>query len=153
MAHKFSACIFFLSLNSLITPQAIACPSDLPSLTKALLPDLPSYLNRTYTRAGVRDRFVLTTNSPEFEPLPVVKEFPDQPHPQQVFISVLEKRTGNHPPYTRAYWLFFSEAKPLGWQLAMAFSRVGNAPPTDVSDSAIGTAVNTWLRDHCRREN
>jgi hypothetical protein len=147
---KYCSCyVLAIVFNWLLASGVSACPADLPSLISALLPDLPNYLNRAYTRAGVTNRFVITTNSPEFEPLPVVTEFPNQVHPQQVFVSVLEKPKGNHPPYTRAYWLFFSRVPATQWQLAMAFARVGNAPPTDVSDSTIATAVNTWLRDHC----
>lgn len=126
-----------------------ACPTDLPTLTQALITDLPSYLNRIYVRIGITNRFVLAVSQPEFDPLPVKAEFPTQPHPQQVFFSVIEKQRGNHPTTTRAYWLMLTPTKNQRWELALAFSRIGNAPPTDVSDGAIALAVNTWLRDKC----
>ncbi len=138
-----------LLLLDIFLPRMVwSCPADIQSLTSQLLPDLPSYMNRTYTRLGFPKRQVITASSPEFEPLPVTAELPTQAHPQQVFVSLLEKRIGTQPTSQTAYWLFFSQTKK-GWRLAMAFARVGNAPPYDVSDGAIANAVNTWLRERC----
>jgi hypothetical protein len=137
-----------LVLDAFLPHLAWSCPSDIQSLTSQLLPDLPSYMNRTYTRIGFPNRQVIAASSPEFDPLPVVAELPSQAHPQQVFVSLLEKRIGSQPTSQTAYWLFFSQTR-RGWRLGMAFARAGNAPPYNVSDGAIANAVNTWLRDHC----
>ncbi|MFN3926121.1 MAG: hypothetical protein ACK4QL_02105 [Pseudanabaenaceae cyanobacterium] len=138
-----------LLASSLWALPASACPTELANLAPALLADLPSYLNRTYVRIGIRDRFVVGVTRPEFEPLPVRTELPNQPQPQQLFFSVLEKRRGSQPTTSRAYWLLLTPTKHQKWELALAFARTGNAPPTDVSDGAIALAVNTWLRDKC----
>lgn len=135
-------------MSALFPLGAWACPPDIKTLTHQLLAYLPSYMNRTYTRLGFPQRQVITASAPEFEPLPVTAELPDQEHPQQVFVSLLEKRTGSQPLTQTAYWLFFSLTQ-RGWRLSMAFARVGNAPPYDVSDGAIANAVRTWLRDRC----
>ncbi len=137
-----------LWLNTLLPWEVWACPPDIKTLTSQLLSDLPSYMNRTYTRIGFPKRQVVTASAPEFEPLPVLAELPNQEHPQQVFVSLLEKRTGSQPLTQTAYWLFFSLTQ-RGWRLSMAFARVGNAPPYNVSDGAIANAVQTWLRDRC----
>jgi len=139
---------WLLLLDSFLPHLAWSCPPDIQSLTSQLLPALPSYMNRTYTRIGFPKRQAIAASSPEFEPLPVLTELPSQAHPQQVFVSVLEKRIGSQPTSQTAYWLFFSQTK-RGWRLGMAFARRGNAPPYDVSDGVIAIAVNTWLRDHC----
>jgi len=144
----FPQSVYLLLLQAVVPPLAWACPADIQSLTSQLLPELSSYMNRTYTRMGFAQRQVITASSPEFEPLPVTAELPNQVHPQQVFVSLLEKRLGTQPTSQTAYWLFFSPTR-RGWRLSMAFARVGKAPPYDVSDGAIANAVNTWLRDRC----
>ena len=124
-----------------------ACPADFPSLSKALAKDLPDYLNRTYSRLRIK-REIMTISQPELEPLPLAPEQARDRLPKQVFLSVLERETGKVQTSQRAYWLFVVPTSN-GWRLAMAFMRIGQAPPVDVSDAAIADATNKWLRDYC----
>lgn len=123
------------------------CPADFPSLSKALAKDLPDYLNRTYSRLRIK-REVMTISQPELEPLPLAPDQNRDRLPQQIFLSVLERQTGKVETSQRAYWLFVVPTSK-GWRLDMAFMRIGQAPPVDVSDAAIADAANKWLRDYC----
>jgi hypothetical protein len=129
-------------------PAPKNCPTELKPLSDAIAKDLPSYLTRTYTRLRFK-RQIITVGQPELEPLTLAKDraanFND---PQQIFFSVLEREAGKTETSQRAYWLFVANTK-LGWRLSMAFSRIGTAPPQDVSDGAIANAVSTWLKEHC----
>ena len=125
------------------------CPADFPSLSKALAKDLPDYLNRTYSRLKI-NREVMTIAQPELEPLTLAPEQSSDRLIQQIFLSVLERQTGKVETYQRAYWLFLVPTNN-GWRLSMAFMRIGQAPPVDVSDAAIADATNKWLRDYCDR--
>jgi len=132
------------------------CPVDFTTLAEALALDLPNYLNRTYTRLGIK-RIVTVASTPELQPLPIkTSDRPNQnlsqnPNPQQVFITVLAREIGKVQSDQQAYWLFIANTKN-GWRLAMAFTRIGNAPPQDVSDGAISIATTTWLRDRCQNQ-
>lgn len=123
------------------------CPADVPSLSTALAKDLPDYLNRIYIRLRIR-REVMAISQPELEPLPLAPDQPRDRLPQQIFLSILERQTGQVKTSQRAYWLFLVPTTN-GWRLAMAFMRIGQAPPVDVSDAAIADATNKWLRDYC----
>ncbi|MFM7603274.1 MAG: hypothetical protein ACKO7R_19075 [Pseudanabaena sp.] len=123
------------------------CPADFPSLSKALAKDLPDYLNRVYSRLRIK-REVMTISQPELEPLPLAPDQDRDRLPQQIFLSILERQTGKTETSQRAYWLFLVPTSN-GWRLAIAFMRVGQAPPVDVSDAAIADAANKWLRDYC----
>lgn len=136
------------------------CPGTFPELSAAIAKDLQGYLTRTYTRLGFKSQ-VVAVGSPEIEPLPIAQrdraiapnENANQPvapeaDPKQMFISLLERPAGKQENTKKAYWLFLTNTR-RGWRLAMAFTRIGNAPPQDVSDGAIADAVRTWLRDHC----
>ncbi|WP_201321877.1 hypothetical protein [Pseudanabaena sp. lw0831] len=123
------------------------CPADFPSLSKALAKDLPDYINRVYSRLRIK-REVMTISQPELEPLPLAPDQARDRLPQQVFLSILERQTGKTETSQRAYWLFVVPTSN-GWRLSMAFMRIGQAPPVDVSDAAIADATNKWLRDYC----
>ncbi len=123
------------------------CPTDFPSLSAALAKDLPDYLNRAYSRLRIK-REVMTISQPELEPLPLAPDQSRDRIPQQVFLSMLERQTGKTETSQRAYWLFVVPTSN-GWRLAIAFMRIGQAPPVDVSDAAIADATNKWLRDYC----
>jgi hypothetical protein len=133
--------------NNQILINQRTCPADFPSLSATLAKDLPDYLNRTYARLRIK-REIMTFSQPELEPLPIAADQDRDRLPQQVFLSMLERETGKTATSQRAYWLFLVPTTK-GWRLAMAFMRIGQAPPVDVSDAAIATATNTWLRDHC----
>ncbi len=123
------------------------CPADFPSLSKALAKDLPDYLNRAYTRLRIK-REVMMISQPELEPLPLAPDQAGDRLPQQIFLSALERETGQTQTSQRAYWLFVVPTSN-GWRLAIAFMRVRQAPPVDVSEAAIADATNKWLRDYC----
>ena len=124
-----------------------ACPADFPSLSKALAKDLPDYLNRSYSRLKIK-REIMAISQPELEPLPLAPDQSSDLLTQQIFLSVLERQTGKVETSQRSYWLFLVPTSN-GWRLAMAFMRIGQAPPVDVSDAAIADATNKWLRDYC----
>ena len=124
-----------------------ACPGDFPSLSKALAKDLPDYLNRAYSRLRIK-REVMMISQPDLEPLPLAPDQARDRVPQQIFLSALERETGKVQISQRAYWLFVVPTAN-GWRLSMAFMRIGQAPPVDVSDAAIADATNKWLRDYC----
>lgn len=123
------------------------CPADFPSLSKALAKDLPDYLNRVYSRLRIK-REVMTISQPDLEPLSLAPDQASDRLPQQIFLSMVERSTGKNETSQRAYWLFVVPTSN-GWRLAIAFMRVGQAPPVDVSDAAIADATNKWLRDYC----
>ena len=123
------------------------CPADFPNLSKALAKDLPDYLNRVYSRLRIK-REVMNISQPELEPLPLAPDQSRDRLPEQIFLSVLERQTGRAETSQRAYWLFVVPTSK-GWRLDMAFMRIGQAPPVDVSDAAIADAANKWLRDYC----
>jgi hypothetical protein len=138
------------------------CPSNFPDLSQAIAKDLQGYLTRTYTRLGFKSQ-VVAVGYPEVEPLPlaagdlaiITNSVPDAnkaiapaDDPKQLFISLLERPAGKLDTTKKAYWLFLTNTR-RGWRLAMAFTRIGNSPPQDVSDGAIAAAVRTWLRDYC----
>ena len=125
------------------------CPADFPSLSKALAKDLPDYLSRSYSRLKIK-REIMAISQPELEPLPLAPDQSSDRVTQQIFLSVLERKTVKAETSQRAYWLFLVHTNN-GWRLAMAFMRIGQAPPVDVSDAAIAEATNKWLRDYCDR--
>lgn len=124
-----------------------SCPADFPSLSKALAQSLPNYLNRVYQRLRI-NREIMVVGNPELEPLPLAPDQDRDRLPNQVFLTVLERETGKVKTSQRAYWLLIVPTSK-GWRLAMAFMRDGQAPVVDVSDAAIASATNTWLRDYC----
>ena len=123
------------------------CPADFADLSKALAKNLPDYLNRSYSRLRIK-REVMTISQPELEPLPLAPDQVSDRFPKQIFLSVLERETGKVSTSQRAYWLFVVPTS-MGWRLDMAFMRIGQAPPVDVSNAAIAEATNKWLRDYC----
>jgi hypothetical protein len=136
------------------------CPAQFSDVSTEIAKDLQGYLTRTYTRLGFKSQ-VVAVGSPEIEPLPIAErdraiasnQNTNQPaapevDPKQMFISLLERPSGKLENTRKAYWLFLTNTR-RGWRLAMVFTRIGNAPPQDVSDGAIADAVRTWLRDHC----
>ncbi|PZO40671.1 MAG: hypothetical protein DCF19_11625 [Pseudanabaena frigida] len=153
--QKLSSSVIAIALFSSIPNPAHAetyinnrtCPTDFPSLSKALAKDLPDYLNRAYIRLRIK-REVMAISQPELEPLPLASDQARDRLPQQIFLSVLERQTGSTITSQRAYWLFVVPTSN-GWRLAMAFMRIGQAPPVDASDAAIADASNKWLRDYC----
>jgi hypothetical protein len=153
-----------LPVNATYKYQA-KCPATFAELASSLTQDLPDYLNRTYSRAGIKRQAVIAS-FPELEPIKLealnnqdnqgnqVVEKNRLAAPQQLFLSVLTRDLGKSltkqvdAPKAQPYWLFIANTHK-GWRLAMAFSRVGNFAIQDVSDGAIATATKTWLSDRC----
>ena len=145
-----------------IRPRSI-CPSELEPLTKALLRDLPSYINRiSHQRGGSQTyRYAIASSPANMTPLPVVTSTPDpeQGGLYQVFFTLLERQydTQQKKDYQSYHWLFLAHTEKDGWQLAMIYSRQSSYPDTaDVStplrettQEATGLAIRYWLRD-CR---
>jgi hypothetical protein len=129
--------------------NTLTCPDSFQDLATSLSQDLPNYLNRTYTRLGIQEKATFA-NFPEINPLPLAASNGDKtlPVPHQLFISILTGRIGQPKTQTQPYWLLISKTNK-GWRLAMAFTKIGTSPPTDISDGAIADATRTWLRDRC----
>ncbi len=150
------------------------CPADLDLLISQLLPDLPSYANRTIQRSSPDyvPRFVILAGRPEFQPLPQgpgvnhppVSRLPgdleiegSDPAIAQVFFTTLERHytATQSVEYQQYHWLFLAETDQ-GWRVNQMFSRTAYptgaipTPPRDSSDSEMAQAVRLWLGD-CRR--
>ena len=125
------------------------CPDSFQDLAASLSQDLPDYLNRTYTRLGIQEKATFAS-FPDINPLPLAAGNSDKnlPVPHQLFISILTGRIGQPKTQAQPYWLFIAKTKN-GWRFAMAFTKIGASPPTNISDGAIANATSTWLRDRC----
>jgi len=138
------------------------CPALFPDLANDLTQDLPDYLNRTYTRLGIK-RQAIAVSFPDINPLPFsslrnfvggINDVKKISAPEQIFISVLTKNTNLSKntvlskPQTQPYWLFIAKTN-RGWRLAMTFTRVNSSSIIDVSEGAIAQATNIWLSDRC----
>jgi hypothetical protein len=169
---KYSFLSLLLAFNwqlmreSAIAQEVSTCPSDLPTLTKQMLEDIPSYTNRVIQRSRPLERtrylstYVIIAGKPEFEPLPLSNRQyePTQPDvSEQVFFTTLERRYSNNKAIeTQNYhWLFLTKAKD-GWRLVEVYTQLGSpdkndppVPPQENSNGAIGQAIRDWLRD-CR---
>jgi hypothetical protein len=146
-AIALTTCIYPNSVKAETYINQRTCPADFQSLSNALAKDLPDYLNRAYSRLRIK-REVVTISQPDLEPLPLAPDQARDRIPQQIFLSMLERSTGKTETSQRAYWLFVVPTSN-GWRLAIAFMRIGQTPPVDVSDAAIADATNKWLRDYC----
>ncbi len=141
-----------------------ACSAqNLETLTAQLLRDLPAYANRATQRARRLKRsvdiysYMLIAGRPEFTPLPQTSEYVSTESVEQVFFTTLERQyvKGKAVELQQFHWLFLTKAES-GWQMVMMFSQTGSypqknppTPPRETSNSAIGQAIKTWLRD-CR---
>lgn len=157
-----------------IEPQ---CPTELEPLVESMLPELPGYINRELQRSrptslGISlpnndnnaSSYVLLAGKPEFEPLPpgsarsaIDSSENQQEQVFQAFITTLERTYIQNQmlEFQGYHWLFLTPV-PSGWRLVQMFSSWGSypadgktTPPQDSSNSAVGQAIRTWLRD-CR---
>lgn len=148
----------------LLQPQQISastfqqCPKKLPQLIERMLPDLPGYINRVRTRAGIAKSYVVLAAKPEFEPLPLAPS-PSLSVPQttqQVFFTTLIRRYDrDRITYLQEYhWVFLTQPSP-DWRLAMMYSTLGSypgdqkptLPPRNSSDGSVAQALQNWLAD------
>ncbi|MBW4551819.1 MAG: hypothetical protein KME35_12020 [Aphanocapsa sp. GSE-SYN-MK-11-07L] len=136
-------------------PPAASCPAGLQDLTAGLIKGLPSYANRAYIRAGLRQTYMILAAKPEFEPLPTGSE--DSADLKQVFITTLGRTWVNDKATDlQQYHQLFLTRSPTGWQLATMYSMTGpypaSGPPTsplETSEGSLGEAIRSWLQD-CR---
>ena len=152
------------STPSYIRPR-VTCPTELETLTPAMLRDLPSYMNRQYIRVVARRvesiSYAIAASQPEFMPLPAESSEYTNPidkNLHQVFFTVLERQYFGKrvTEFQHYHWLFLTQTID-GWQVALMFSRFGGypteqqplTPPKDSSQSLTAQAVRLWLRD-CR---
>ena len=141
----------------------VACPTDLETLTTALLRDLPSYINRVSLRTLPRQTglgsYAVATSRPDLRPLPTISsEYtnPQEDTLHQVFFTVLERQyTGRQPTELQHYhWLFLAQT-PTGWRVALMFSRLGPypsnqqplTPPRESSQGITAQAIRSWLNN------
>jgi hypothetical protein len=142
-----------------LAPRPDTCATDFQGLVQQMLPVLPSYINRTYTRSALPRRYMMLAGPPNFEPLPLAAnpQVPLPPDVHQVFFTTLTRRyqdqqIENLQDY---HWLFLTRSN-TGWRFSMLYSMFGTypqvdppTPPRDSSEGALATAIQDWLRD-CR---
>ena len=138
-------------------------------LMTELLRNLPSYANRASQRGRRLSRtvqtysYMLMAGKPEFVPLPTnpiententSKKSQDK-DVKQVFFTTLERQYIKGKPIEsqQFHWLFLTKTED-GWQMVMMFTQTGSypkgkppTPPRDSSNSVVGQAIQTWLRD------
>ena len=143
-----------------IRPLA-TCPTQLEPLTKALLRDLPSYINRlSHQRSNQFPTYAIAAPQPNILPLPVVNTSainPNQSGLHQVFFTVLEREydSKKSTAYQHFHWLFLAHTKTSGWQIATLYSRRGSYPANDQYASPLrettheltAQVIRRWLRD------
>ncbi|MBM0743610.1 hypothetical protein JOY44_18655 [Phormidium sp. CLA17] len=146
--------------TSLIRP-ATTCPTELEPLTKALLRDLPSYINRlSHQRSNQFPTYAIAATQPNIEPLPVVTSTTtdaNQGGLQQAFFTVLEREYDSKKPtsYQHYHWLFLARTPTSGWQVAILYSRRGlyptdnryAGPLRETTQELTAQAIRRWLRD------
>lgn len=170
VVNESSGVADLVKANNKLSASRQNCPADLKTLVSLLIRDLPSYANREIQKARRLDRtvdqfsYVIVAGNPEFEPLPLSpSQGPSTPsavegeETQQVFFTTLERRyrEGKALESQNFYRIFLTQTTE-GWRLVMMFSQLGSTsgqrpptPPRESSNSAIGQAIKTWLRD-CR---
>ncbi|MCU0552327.1 MAG: hypothetical protein MUC48_23600 [Leptolyngbya sp. Prado105] len=155
--------IWMIAVTIAFSPPAqsfprVACPTEIEPLVTAMLPELPGYANRVALRERLTQtqrNSVILAGRPEFEPLPLNSDRPLDPTIQQAFITTLEREIVGGTPIEiqEFHWLFLTRTQQ-GWQLPLMFTRIGTTtpgqpitPPRASRDSAIGKAIQLWLRD------
>lgn len=131
------------------------CPRELPKLIERMLPDLPGYINRVRTRAGITKSYVILAAKPEFDSLPLSPTPSAVPQTtQQVFFTTLIRRYDrDRITYLQEYhWVFLIQT-PQDWQYVMMYSTLGpypaaqrpTLPPRNSSDGSVAQAIQDWL--------
>lgn len=162
-----SAAVLAIALSPPVArAEGAPCPRQLEPLVTRMLPELPSYANRVALRSRRLEReglpgadvtYILLAGRAEFEPLELSPGQPPPAEPQQVFFTTLERQYAGDRLLARQnyHWLFLAPAAD-GWYLAALYTRLGStradgypSPPREASNSAVGRAVQLWLRD-CR---
>ncbi len=142
-------------------PNKQACPTAIGPLAKRLVRDLPSYANRAALKNSTRFQVpemsqVIIASQPDLEPIKLSDphQVPD-PNLHQLFITTLERQTFNQKTtsFQQYHWLFLVRTHQ-GWKLSQSFTRISSyprvntiTPPRESSQSIMGQAIKTWLRD------
>ena len=155
------------------------CPTELDTLMRGLLRDLPGYTNRVHQRSSGPYRdiqlpgLVLIASQPDFRPLNLnnwdtdasatpTSQSPESEILYQVFFTTLEHQHTEDAiaRFQRYHWVFLtrSDETENDWRLAFMYSSMGDypvgdyrppTPPEETSYSAVGQGLRLWLRD-CR---
>lgn len=153
--------------ENLVDPSAtVVCPTDIGQLAQLMVEYLPGYINRVKIRQQVLTReagivsYTIVAGRVELEPLPVsVTQYNSiSPQtPEQVFFTTLEREYVDNrlETFQNYHWLFLTQTD-AGWRLVLMYTRFGvdtetrpPLPPQESSNTAVGQAVQLWLRD-CR---
>ncbi len=154
-------------MTFIVMPPPIAiqvrasCPTEIGPLANLLVRDLPSYANRAALKNRKRSDVpemsqVIIASQPTLEALdlPGKSQKPD-PRLHQIFITTLERQTFQKKTseFQQYHWLFLVQTRQ-GWKLSQSFTRISAYPLTnkvtptrESSQSTIGQAIKTWLRD------
>lgn len=139
-----------------------ACPSELKPLAKAMLRDLPNYINRLNHQrpSEFRQIYAIAASQPDFEPLPTLSlnHLSDKNSGiHQIFFTVLERQYSaqQKTEFQNYHWLFLTKTGENNWELAMLYSRLGSypqgqqfpSPMQETSRGITGRAIRLWLRD------
>lgn len=151
--------------------SSVCMEKDVEALMTKLLRDLPGYANRVSQRSRRLSRttqtysYMLMAGKPEFSPLSAnilkdtgnrTKKSHDK-NVKQVFFTTLERKyIEKKPIHSQQFHRLFLTKTKDGWHMVMMFTQTGSypkikppTPPRDSSNSVVGQAIKTWLRD-CR---
>ncbi len=162
---EFQCASAIVAIESPKIALAQTCPTNIDSLGKLLVRDLPSYTNRVIQRRRkLADKLyssILAVGKPDFTPITIIsREYPPQfpqAAPAQIFISSLERQyTGiKSTDLQQFHWLLLAKTN-LGWRLVNIYSRISTdtrtndspiTPAIESSKSTIGEAIRLWLND------
>jgi hypothetical protein len=153
--------IFLSDLPPIPIQGRASCPTQVEPLANLLVRDLPSYANRAALKNRKRSDVpgmsqVIVASQPTLEAL----DLPGQgqrtdPNLHQLFITTLERQTfqKKNSEFQQYHWIFLVQTRQ-GWKLSQSFTRISSYPLTnkvsptrESSQSTIGQAIKTWLRD------
>ena len=143
-------------------PFASSCPLLFkPLLEEKILPDLPSYVNRSLQRQpGNALHYLLGLSPPDYVPGSLT-DFSDR-HPElelesllktpnlhQVFLTSRERSysPGGMENFQEFHWLFFHLNDRYQWELVALFSQTENHQLRDGRNEALAQAIDARLQD------
>ena len=155
-------------VNSEGNPFASRCPLLFkPLLEEQILPDLPSYVNRSLQRQPENGlHYLLGLSSPDYV-RGSLSAFSDRypeldlefllktPHLHQVFLTSRERSygAGAMQNFQQFHWLFFHLNDRYQWQLVAIFSQTENNQIRDSRSEALAQAIDErleacWISDN-----
>ena len=155
-------------INSEGNPFASRCPLLFkPLLEEQILPDLPSYVNRSLQRQPEKAlHYLLGLSSPDYVrgSLSALSDrYPElelefllkTPHLHQVFLTSRERSysAGTMQNFQQFHWLFFHLNDRYQWQLVAIFSQTENNQIRDSRSEALAQAIDErleacWISDN-----